>query len=106
LRVDKSLEGSGDYFLWEPDEVPMDHDGCKTLASAWKQTTGQDAVFSGFNAVCDATVFGKAGIPAVIFGPGDLSTGVHGPYERIAIDDLINCCKTYAAMAIDWCGVA
>ena len=105
LRVDRFLEGDEEYFLWEPNEVSMDHEGCKTLASAWKQATGRDAVFSGFNAVCDATVFGKAGVPATIFGPGDLSTGVHGPDERIAIKDLIDCCKAYAAMAIDWCGL-
>ena len=105
MRVDKSLEGREEYFLWEPNEVSMDHEGCKTLASAWRQATNRDAVFSGFKTVCDATLFGKAGIPAIIFGPGDLSTGVHGPDERIDIEDLVQGCKTYATMVVDWCGL-
>jgi len=104
LRVDRALEGDEEYFLWEPSEVPVNHPGCVTLANAWKQATGRDAQFSGFKAVCDATLFSKAGIPAIIFGPGDLSTGVHGPNERISVTKMLECCKAYAALIIDWCG--
>ena len=104
LKVDKALEGNEEYFLWEPSEVPVDHPGCKTLAAAWEQATGRRAQFSGFKAVCDATLLSKVGIPAIIFGPGDLATGVHGPNERISIRSMLECCKAYASLIIDWCG--
>ena len=65
LKVDKALEGCEHHFIWEPNEVPIDHLGCRMLASAWKQATGREPLFSGFKAVCDATLFGKEGIPAV-----------------------------------------
>lgn len=106
LKVDKTLDGNEHHFIWEPNEVPVDHAGCKALASAWKTATGREALFSGFKAVCDATLFGKEGIPAIIFGPGDLSTGVHGPDEKISVQRMLDCCKTYAALIMDWCEIA
>ena len=90
---------------WEPNEISRDHEGCKILSKAWKEATGREPVISGFKAVCDVTYFGKRNIPAVVFGPGDLSMGVHGPDEYIPIDQLIKAAKTYAAMAMEWCGV-
>ncbi len=104
LKIDKSMEGDLDYIpIWDPNEVPVNHEGCQTLASAWKKVTGEEAIFSGFKATCDATYFGKRNIPAIVFGPGDLSMGAHGPDERVSIDDVIKCCKTCAAMAVQWC---
>jgi acetylornithine deacetylase len=31
--------------------------------------------------------------------------GVHGVNEYVPIDEVIECAKAYAAMAINWCGV-
>jgi acetylornithine deacetylase/succinyl-diaminopimelate desuccinylase-like protein len=104
LKIDKSIEGDDNYIpFWEANEVSLDHQGCKKLASAWEQATGRTSIYSGFKAVCDATYFGKKGISAVVFGPGRLSSGVHGADECILIEDIINCCKAFIAMAIDWC---
>ena len=63
------------------------------------------AVRSG-GAILD--LFGECGVPAgrVILGPGALNNNVHGDNEFIYIDDLISATKIYAAMAMDWCGVA
>jgi acetylornithine deacetylase len=102
LKVDKTIEGNEDYFAWEPNEVPMDHAGCKTLASAWKEATGREAVFSGLKAVDDVTHFGQKGIPSVTFGPA--GEGAHGIDERISIKSMLECIKTFAATAVDWCG--
>jgi len=87
----------------EGSETPIDHEGCKTLAKAFKEATGEDPIFSGLKCCCDSPCFSKRGIPVVIFGPGDLSMGTHGIDEHVPIDHIIKCCKTYAAMAIDWC---
>lgn len=89
-----------------PSKVSANHRGCKALANAWRGVSGKEAIFSGFKCVCDASYFCKEGIPAVIFGPGDFLTGgVHGVDEHISIRSMILCAKTYAGMAIDWCGL-
>jgi acetylornithine deacetylase len=107
LLIDKSIEGTDDYMpQWQPNEVAMDNEGVKATANAWEEATGEQTIISGFKAVCDVTYFGNEGIPAIIFGPGDFSRGVHGPDECISIDDMVKCCKTYAALALDWCGIA
>jgi acetylornithine deacetylase/succinyl-diaminopimelate desuccinylase-like protein len=69
----------------------MDHDGCKTLASAWKEATGKEAIFSGLKAVCDVTLFGKKDMPSVIFGPA--GERLHGTDERMPIRSLLECIK-------------
>ena len=107
LKIDRSVEGDVQYIPhWDPNEVSPNHGGCKALATAFSEVVGREAIFSGFKAVCDATHFGKKGIPAVILGPGDECAGVHGTDEYITIDDIIKCCKIYLAMAVDWCRVS
>jgi acetylornithine deacetylase len=88
---------------WDPSSISLEHEGVQGLAQAFKEVTGEDAVISGFKAVCDATYFVKKGIPAAIFGPGDLRMGAHGPNEYIPIDHILKVAKVDAAFAIDWC---
>jgi acetylornithine deacetylase/succinyl-diaminopimelate desuccinylase family protein len=104
IKIDKAIEGDLEYIPpWDANEVSIDHQGCKKLASAWEQATGRQSIFSGFKAVCDVTHFGKNGIPAVVFGPGNLYAGVHGADECISMEDIVDCCKAFIAMVIDWC---
>ena len=90
---------------WPAAKVPKDHEGIKVLADSYSAATGKEAVISAFRAVCDATFLCDAGVPAVVMGPGDLRMGVHGVNEYVPIDEVIDCAKAYAAMAINWCGV-
>jgi acetylornithine deacetylase/succinyl-diaminopimelate desuccinylase-like protein len=55
--------------------------------------------------VSDATWYGKVGIPRLIYGPGDLRLA-HAGDEYVEIDEVVTSCKTFALLAIEWCGVA
>ncbi|MDQ7793260.1 MAG: M20/M25/M40 family metallo-hydrolase [bacterium] len=101
----KNPPGFRVMYHWPPSHVDLAHEGCQTLAESWRQATGEEPVFSGFKAVCDSTFLCEQGIPAVIFGPGDLSMGAHGPDEHVPIDQMVTACKTLAQLAINWCGL-
>jgi len=88
-------------------EVPPDHPGVKAMAEAYERVTGEKAILSGFKAVADAAHLQReCNVDTVLFGPGNLHMGTHGPDEYIPIDQLITATKTLAAMAIRWCGLA
>jgi acetylornithine deacetylase len=59
----------------------------------------------GFGGVCDATWYEQAGIPAVVYGPGDLRLA-HASDEYVEVDEVIAACKTFALLAVEWCGLA
>lgn len=59
----------------------------------------------GFPAGCDATWLHRAGIPTLIYGPGDLADA-HRPNESVPIEHLIEAAKVYALTALDLCGVS
>jgi acetylornithine deacetylase len=91
---------------WAAAKVPKDHEGIKVLSESYTSATGKQAVVSAFKAVCDATFLCQAGVPAVVLGPGDLRMGIHGVDEYVPIEEVIECAKTYAVMAVNWCGAA
>lgn len=91
---------------WAAAKVPSDHEGVRVLADSYAAATGREAVISAFRAVCDATFLCEAGVPAVVMGPGDLRMGVHGVNEYVPVDEVLECAKAYAAMALNWCGAA
>ena len=98
-------------YCWPPFEVEADHpllDDCiNSYEYVAHATPGarSNASVHGFAAVCDATFLTKAGIPTVVYGPGDILLA-HHCNEYVSIDDLMLCAKTLASVAIDWCGVA
>lgn len=89
---------------WRPmKEVAIDHPGVKNLSAAYEKVSGKKAVITGFKAVADPTFLSEEGIPTVLFGPGSLGSGIHGPDEHVPIDQVIKCTKTLAIMAMNWC---
>lgn len=60
---------------------------------------------AGFCAVSDCTFLTESGIPAISYGPGDLRVA-HSDDEYASIEQLIISTKTFALLAMDWCGVA
>lgn len=88
---------------WKGFETSEDELGIRILKNSYKDATGDDAVISGFKAVCDATYLNKNGIPSIILGPGGLGYGVHGDDEYIPIEDVIKATKIYASFIVDWC---
>jgi len=89
---------------WRPFYTASDHLGIAKLRESVTQVLGKQAVLSGFRAVCDATYITELGIPTVVFGPGNLSCGVHGDNEYIQIDEMVQAAKIYAAFVMDYCG--
>ena len=93
---------------WPSFTVEQDHEIISTVSAAHRQANGADArvgggEIAGFCAVCDATFLNQAGIPAVVYGPGDI-VQAHTVDEWCNTDEIVAAAKTYALAAIDWCG--
>ncbi|MBN1836831.1 MAG: ArgE/DapE family deacylase [Spirochaetales bacterium] len=85
-----------------PHEIPADDELVRTMGSAAREVMGQ-AHISGFPAGCDARHFAMHGIPAVIFGPGDLRHA-HNVDEHVSVEDYLRCLETVARTIVAWCG--
>ncbi|MGR6025744.1 ArgE/DapE family deacylase [Rhodococcus sp. MS13] len=59
---------------------------------------------AGFCAVEDTSFLTMAGVPAISYGPGDLRVS-HADDEYCLIDEVHTAARTFAALAIDWCGL-
>ncbi len=58
-----------------------------------------------FGAASDASFYEAAGIPTVVFGPGDLRIA-HCKDECVRIPEMVAAARSLAAAAMGWCGVA
>ena len=56
-----------------------------------------------FGAASDGSFYEVEGIPAVVYGPGDLKLA-HGRDEHVLLDDVATAAKALAAAVVDWCG--
>ena len=96
---------------WPPFELKTDHPlvasclECRLEALSDKPELDTSEALQGFFAVCDATWFNLNGIPAIVYGPGS-GMVAHRRNEHIPIDEMISAAKTYALLAMNWCGVA
>src|SRR5262249_14147342 len=73
---------------WPPSQIPLEHPIVQACARAHREAIAPDTVddrdlFHGFSAVCDAAFLNIAGIPAVIYGPGNL-------LQAHAVDEYVN----------------
>ncbi len=85
-----------------PVSTPENHPLVQSMLGARRQL-GYPAELGGYIAVSDAAHYAGAGVDCVIFGPsGD---GYHASDEHVEVDSLIDCAKTIAAAAVEWCGV-
>lgn len=58
-----------------------------------------------FGAASDASFYEAAGIPSVVFGPGDVKLA-HCRDESVDLGELTAAAHTIALAAMEWCGVA
>ena len=95
---------------WPSFSVDPDHEICKAVGAAHNEAA-QGSSFSipakvaGFYAVCDAAFLNSQGIPSIVYGPGSLLVA-HAADEYLKIDELMLSTKTYALLAMDWCGIS
>jgi acetylornithine deacetylase len=89
-----------------PAETRPDEPLPTALASAHQQVTGQKPLVTGITAGTDMRLYTEIGnMPCAIYGAGDVSVA-HQNDEHISITDIQTAAKTYAALLMDWCGVA
>lgn len=95
---------------WPASLVDPAHPICHAVqeahqaAAAGTRFAGRPPI-RGFAAVEDTSFLNAGGVPAISYGPGDLRVA-HADDEYIMIDELLTACRTYAALALTWCGIA
>lgn len=87
-----------------PSEVQSDHPLVTALSGAFEAVAGEPRL-AGFEAVSDLAWLAEAGIPAVLYGPGDFAQA-HSSAEYVAVDDLVEVTTVVALAICDWCGTA
>jgi acetylornithine deacetylase/succinyl-diaminopimelate desuccinylase family protein len=90
---------------WPAANVPADHPIVSAVARSHQTAGNGIATTAGFRGVSDATWFLQRGIPAIIYGPGAVSAA-HAANENVAVEQVLQACRTYALLILDWCGLA
>ena len=95
-------------LTWPASSVSPDHPICHAISEA-HELAAEGTRFAGppavhaFAAVEDTTFLNRGGVPAVSYGPGDLRVA-HADDEYCLIDELMCATRTYALIAMTWCG--
>ena len=88
-RADADFDASARQLMTRPPhEIADDHPVCRTLMQVLR-ARGLDAAPTGMSYWTDAAILGRAGTPAVLFGPA--GAGLHGPEEHVRIDSVRVC---------------
>ena len=67
-------------------------------------TCGEPVRVEGMSAWTDAAILNEAGIPAICFGPGDMSLA-HAAEEYIEIDEIRRATNVLHRLASEWCAI-
>lgn len=84
-----------------PSDVAVDAPLVVSLGHALR-ASGEPVVVEGMSAWTDAALLNDAGIPAVCFGPGDISLA-HAAEEYIPLDEIDRATAVLASFAGRWC---
>ena len=113
-RLDPWLRDHPPAFEWlmryPPMETPWEHPLPQAMARAWEAVSGEPVAApsprhpANFGAAMEGTWLQRAGIPSIVFGPGDLRVA-HAKDEHVALDEVIDAGKGLAACAMEWCEV-
>jgi len=94
------LEERGEIF---PSlELDREGDGFRALAAAHERALGAAPAAGMSPSVTDAGWIGRAGIPAVIYGPGELEQA-HAVDESVELAQLVGYAKAMIGFIADWC---
>jgi acetylornithine deacetylase len=99
-----------EWKLHWPANTPDADEITETLVQAHESVAGGTRFagrppLAGFAAVEDATFLTLGGTPAISYGPGDIRVA-HAADEFVLIDEVMCATRTFAALAMDWCGVS
>jgi acetylornithine deacetylase len=84
-----------------PSEVPPEAPIVKRLRDALEREN-MPVTIEGFSAWTDAALFNEAGIPAICFGPGDISLA-HAAEEFIPVDEIAVATRVLTRVVREWC---
>jgi acetylornithine deacetylase len=90
------------FSHYDAAETPVDHPLVEGLLGAARRFC-PDSRLVTFPGGCDARHFiNRFGVPAVIFGPGELAAA-HAVDEAMPVDQLLAAAQTLACFIADWC---
>jgi acetylornithine deacetylase/succinyl-diaminopimelate desuccinylase-like protein len=101
-RVSVVREPEFDRIPHPPLEVQPGHPLPCALSETVTRLTGRAPGIGSWGAFTDGAILQSAGIPAVIFGPGDVSLA-HADEERIPLSELVMAAEVYAVFAAAVC---
>ena len=91
------------FSQW-PSDVAVDAPIVTALSDAMR-ACGETVAIEGLSAWTDAALLNAAGIPAICYGPGDISLA-HSATEWVAEDEISRATTVLERLARDWCGAA
>jgi acetylornithine deacetylase/succinyl-diaminopimelate desuccinylase-like protein len=94
------------HRVLDPVNLPLDHEAVISLKNAYRTALGREPELGCLSGPCDANIMTEEGETTIIFGPGDLAYGAHGTSEYVPASQVVDACKVYAHLIIDWCGVS
>ena len=100
-REDPDFDATARQMMTRPPhELADDHAVCRALLQVLR-ARGLDAAPTGMSFWTDAAILGRAGTPAVLFGP--TGAGLHGPEEYVQIDSVQVCRDVLGEMIQAFC---
>jgi acetylornithine deacetylase len=96
---------------WPAASTPWEHPVVQTVVRAHERVTGLTIPEPSpehpvaFGAASDASFYEAAGVPSVVFGPGDVRVA-HCKDESVEIAEVIAAARSLAASVVEWCDVA
>lgn len=93
------IEDRGEVF--PPLTVDPSNAAVQLLAAKHRSVTGHEAAIDMSPTVTDGGWLGNAGIPTVIYGPGDLQNA-HAVNESVPIDQLLDYTKILLSFIYEW----
>lgn len=87
-----------------PSDVAVESPIVRALDAALRGR-GEPSRIEGMSAWTDAAILNDAGIPAICFGPGDISLA-HAAEEYVIIDEIERATAVLTDLARRWCGSA
>lgn len=82
-----------------PAETRRDSPIVELVCSAAREALGREPKLTGLGGACDMVHLASAGVPTVVFGPGD-PRQAHKPDEHIEIQALVECARAYGLVAV------
>jgi acetylornithine deacetylase len=89
-------------FAQEPSDVAVDTPIVRALSAALDDS-GEPVRIEGMTAWTDAALLNAAGIPAICFGPGDISLA-HAAEEWVSVDEIERATGVLARLVTGWFG--